>query len=239
MALTLVKIFNRAIQHLGGVRVSATTDATREAEEMDASYEQIINSELQTNPWKFAIVRAQIFRDGSSASAWSAATTYAANDYATYQGSTYQSLQAANLNHTPVTDGTADAWWVRVPLFGRNSRFSLPAAYVRMAPREPVYSEYPLDWTLEGRYLMTDDVGPLYLRYVSSAAAVADYDPLFAEAIAARMAFDLCETITNSETKKASLHQIYLNAVKLARQQNAIEAGPTAQEIDELEYVRW
>jgi hypothetical protein len=50
-----------------------------------------------------------------------------------------------------------------------------------------------------------------------------EYDALFVEALAARLAFESCETLTNSNTKKQALWEEYLAAMGAARRANAIE----------------
>ena len=51
-------------------------------------------------------------------------------------------------------------------------------------------------------------------------------DILFREALAARMAYEMCEELTQSNTKKAELKEEYMDAIKAARKASAIQNVP-------------
>ena len=51
---------------------------------------------------------------GKLPTSWDEGYTYSENDIQPYGGILYKSLQSANLNHTPVTDGSEDLWWEAV-----------------------------------------------------------------------------------------------------------------------------
>jgi len=66
----------------------------------------------------------------------------------------------------------------------------------------------------------------LHLEYIAQITDTTKFDALFDEALAAALAYELCETFTQSNTKKAEAQQKYEDAVRWARRTNAIESGP-------------
>lgn len=58
-----VAIINRALTKLGATRIVQTTDNTKEAREMEATFDVVRDSELRINRWSFSIKRAQLAAD--------------------------------------------------------------------------------------------------------------------------------------------------------------------------------
>lgn len=81
-------------------------------------------------------------------------------------------------------------------------------------------------FALEGGRILTDAAAPLDVRYVRRVEDVTSWDPLFAESVACRLAFDLCEKLTQSSGKKESALRDYQLAVREAVRVNAIESPP-------------
>lgn len=79
------------------------------------------------------------------------------------------------------------------------------------------------DWRIEGRTIVTDDASPLYIRYVSDVTNTGEFDALFVEALASKIASELAEKITQSTSKKAQADQDYERAIRKAKAVNAIE----------------
>lgn len=119
------------------------------------------------------------------------------------------------------------------PISGRTFEFQLPADFVRPAPEDPTYFATKTDYLYEGRKLLTNDPGPIIMRYVSRAVEEKDFHPLFAEALAAKIALEIAEPLTQSATKRDTLSQEYVFHISQARKVNAIIAGPIAPELDE------
>ncbi len=116
------------------------------------------------------------------------------------------------------------------PAFGYARQFPLPTDCLRLAEvggvamtpgRQPGFA-------LEGGRILTDAAAPLDIRYVRRAEDVAGWDPLFAEAVACRLAFDLAEKLTQSSGKKEAALRDYQLAVREAVRVNAIETAPEA-----------
>jgi hypothetical protein len=123
--------------------------------------------------------------------------------------------------------------------------YRLPAGYLRMAPQDPKAGINPAlgapagltysDWTFEGDYFVTADADVIVLRFVADVTDVHKMDDLFCEALAARVALEVCETLTQSTTKLAGIEKLYDKFLGIATKTNAIEAG--ADEPPEDEYI--
>jgi len=124
------------------------------------------------------------------------------------------------------------------PAFGRSYQYSLPADYLRKAPYDRFSAPMPDDALFEGRKVLTDYAAPLEIVYVSNAESEETYDPLFVEALAARLAVEICEELTQSTSKRADLSNDYLFHISQAKSANSIQAGPKTPEVDEWVYVR-
>lgn len=109
------------------------------------------------------------------------------------------------------------------PSFGPQNSFTLPADFVRLMPPDAQSNLDNLDWVIEGRKIFTNDSAPLQIRYVSNVDDTNLMDPLFREALSSRLAVELCEQLTQSNTKKADLSREYEMNVNEARRTNAIE----------------
>jgi hypothetical protein len=124
------------------------------------------------------------------------------------------------------------------PIFGRTLSYALPADYLRIAPDDPHYPSYYTDRLFEGRKILTDEGGPLQIRYVSNGIPEEQWDPLFADALAMRIAMEVCEELTQSSTKRDAAETAYKYFVDMAKKVNSIVAGPITPEIDEIVAVR-
>ncbi|MBX3480004.1 MAG: hypothetical protein KF842_06365 [Caulobacter sp.] len=115
------------------------------------------------------------------------------------------------------------------PAFGYQRQFPMPADCLRLAEvggvafdpdsGSPVYA-------LEGGRILTDAAAPLDIRYVRRVEDVAGWDPLFAEAVACRLAAELAEKLTQSSTKREAALRDYQLSLREAFRVNAIEAAP-------------
>lgn len=120
------------------------------------------------------------------------------------------------------------------PAFDYLYQFPLPTDCLRvLRPATP-----NLDWRIEGRYILTNDGDTLYLRYLADITDATQWDASFYNVVSAALAIDLCERLTQSNTKKQQLIGEYNEAVKLARRVNAFETGPTDAPVDNWTLAR-
>lgn len=109
------------------------------------------------------------------------------------------------------------------PSWGRTNAFELPADFLRLLPPYPEDNVNNLDWQIEGRKIYTDDGAPLYVRYVAQITDPNLMDALFRELLATRMAYEMCEELTQSNTKKDMLYRDAKDILLEAKRNNAIE----------------
>jgi len=108
------------------------------------------------------------------------------------------------------------------PAFDYLYAFTLPSACLRvLRPKTP-----NLDWKVEGRKILTNDGNTLYLRYIADIEDAAQWDSSFYNVVAAALAIDIVEKLTQSNTKKQQLFAEYNDAIKMAKRMNAFESGP-------------
>lgn len=109
------------------------------------------------------------------------------------------------------------------PDWGRENAFSLPTDYLALIKDYPERERVDRDWQIEGKKILTNDAAPIYIRYIYNVTDYNEMDPSFLEALAADIAHELCEEITQSNTKKAALLQDKKDAIDEARRTSAIE----------------
>lgn len=112
---------------------------------------------------------------------------------------------------------------VDAPAFGPANAFPLPSDFLKLLPPDPNMHYNDLDWKIEGRKLLTDDTAPLNIRYVYRVTDPNEMDAMFREAFALRLAKELCEVITQSNTKIQLIEADYAAAIREARKANAFE----------------
>ncbi len=113
-------------------------------------------------------------------------------------------------------DATTPAW-------GRAAAYTLPADWLRMAPQYPEDNTVEPDWQIEGKKIITDDSAPIYLRYVYKVTDPNEMDVLFRELLAATLAIEICEELTQSNTKKDALKAERKEILAMAKRTNSIE----------------
>lgn len=128
------------------------------------------------------------------------------------------------------TQLTADA---TAPDWGYTYQYELPADFLQIVQVNDIYQRPTspngsVMWQREGTKLLTDLPPQLKFRYVSRVTNPGLFDPMFVEAFACRLAFEACESLTQSSTKKQSAGDEYREALIAAMQADAIEALPDA-----------
>lgn len=115
------------------------------------------------------------------------------------------------------------------PAFDYTYAFTLPADCLRVL--RPAVAD--LDWQVEGGKILTNDGTTLNLRYVADITDASRFDSNFYNVVAAALALDIVEKLTQSNTKKQGLQQDYKDAVLAAARADAFESGPTSPPEDD------
>lgn len=81
-------------------------------------------------------------------------------------------------------------------------------------------------WRIEDTKIRTDYGAPLPILYVSRSENTGTWDALFVSAFASRLAFEICERLTDSTSKRELAMREYRDAIRQAVTCNAIENPP-------------
>lgn len=77
----------------------------------------------------------------------------------------------------------------------------------------------------EGGLILTNYSGPRLVRYIGNLTDPADWDPLFVEALAARLAMKIAMPLTNKPSVLQGAQVVYNEAISEARRVNSIVAS--------------
>ena len=144
--------------------------------------------------------------------------------------------RACNLCYEPIRDAElrAHPWNFAIkraslaadstaPSFGYDSAYTLPSDCLRVMPPDVSVNFNTFDWQIEGRKILTNYDAPLEIRYVKRETDPNQYDPLFIECLSAKIAVELCELLTQSNSKGSAARDDYIRAIRDARKMNAFE----------------
>lgn len=121
------------------------------------------------------------------------------------------------------------------PAWGFQYKSNLPSDCLRVIEiRDLSTGEYQI----EGRSILSNELA-LYLRYVARVTDPVQYDALFIDAVATRLALEMCEAITQSNAKKNILFGEYEEVMSRARRVDGQENPPAVFETDEWLEVRY
>lgn len=124
------------------------------------------------------------------------------------------------------------------PSWGRSKAFTLPEDFLRLLDDYPEDLSNSKDWQIEGKKIITDDSAPLYIRYIYDVTDPNEFDALFCEALSSRIAMEICEELTQSNSKIATMEGMYIKTIREARRINAIENVAAKPPEDEWVTVR-
>lgn len=101
-----------------------------------------------------------------------------------------------------------------LPAFGYAARFALPGSVLRVVSCE-VLEGSDLEWVREGAFILTRDAAPrLFVKGIVRVEDSSLWSPGFAQALAARLAADLCVPLTENRAVGADLWALYERKLK-------------------------
>jgi len=107
------------------------------------------------------------------------------------------------------------------PSFGWEKQYQLPSDYLRMLQLNGWEAgEDPSRWEIEGRLLLTDQT-EVEVKYIYRNTDASQYDPIFVQALACKLAAALAKEISGSSTISQEQLQEYERVI-----------GPIARRID-------
>lgn len=115
------------------------------------------------------------------------------------------------------------------PAFGFTRSLLLPADCLRVHQLgEDLVDARLYQGAIEGGYLLTDQAAPVPLRYVRRVEDASRWHPDFCEALAAKLALEMCERLTGTRLLTEYLAGDFMRALEHGRAHDAIEAEPLA-----------
>lgn len=124
------------------------------------------------------------------------------------------------------------------PTFGRANAFVLPSDFIRLADPYQEDVDAERDWVIEDGRIVTNDSSPIRIRYVSRVTDPNLMTPLFREGLATKLAYELCEEITQSNTKKQGLADDLRDVITRSKKSNAFQKPSMKPPEDEWLTVR-
>lgn len=120
-------------------------------------------------------------------------------------------------------------------------QYTLPSDLIKIIQ---IYMPAWKDWAREGNLLLTNEGPDIYLRYQKNLTYVTDteqtdFDAMLIEVIAAKLSYELAETITQSNTKKAEAKTDYMEIMREAKKNDAQEGSSASFEVDDWVKVRY
>lgn len=138
---------------------------------------------------------------------------------------------AANIDGTGFSAYTSAGTATICPYFGWNRKFALPTDYIRLIEIDGTFGTvsnvggigYSNDFSIEGRYIVCNDSGPIFIRYLAQNLTVTDWDVDFIETVVCRAALEMSAEIKQSDQNYQKLMNDYSRAVNIAKHADAIE----------------
>lgn len=118
------------------------------------------------------------------------------------------------------------------PDSGYAYQYQVPNDYLRLLPGGDLipladltdYRSAPSAlWSIEGDRILTDVGAPLSIRYIARITDASKFSASFAEALSARLAWECCDAITQSDSKQQLAERRYTMAIREARRANAFD----------------
>lgn len=113
---------------------------------------------------------------------------------------------------------------VAVPAWGFATQFTLPTDCLRVLSVEGTGVKYEQ----ENGLLLTDEAGPLNIRYLAQITDTSKFSPTFIAAMTTRWAIEMCPTITKSNTQRSDLWAEYRGLLAQARKTDTFGSVPEA-----------
>lgn len=122
------------------------------------------------------------------------------------------------------------------PDFTWAARYSLPSDYLDLVSVEPRLTQQ--DYIVEGLELLTDITITVPIRYIARVKDPTAFDSLLISAFEARLASEIAEELTQSNTKAQALFESWQDILKTAKKSNTRERSPSNFETDVWDLAR-
>ena len=121
--------------------------------------------------------------------------------------------------------------------------YHLPANFLRKLSNDPkagstsylgaAWNLSYQDWKVENGFIVSSENGPIMVRFIADIVDVKKMPPMFCEGLAARLALDICEPLTQSSDKLDTIADLYRHFMTEAGTVDAIDRGPEEFPLDD------
>lgn len=115
------------------------------------------------------------------------------------------------------------------PAYEFDNEFQLPSDCLMVENTNLVFGE---EWKIEGRKLLTNS-DTIKITYRAKVENPSEFDPIFSEVLAMKIAHDISYAIVNSITLRQQMFQEYQNLLRHARSMDAMEGNANRQVVTE------
>lgn len=150
-----------------------------------------------------------------------------------------EAARLCNMAYAPVRDAllrgypwnfamarAACAATVATPVWGYDHQYQLPSDCLAVR-KVKEHEEDDEDWKVEGRLILTD-ADTCNILYTQRITDVNSMDPLFREALSAKIAAEIAYPLTNSRDMQTQMDSLYRAKLREARGQDSQEGSPDA-----------
>ena len=109
------------------------------------------------------------------------------------------------------------------PISDYTYAFILPTDCLKVRRVNTNETDFRRENHLGAQAILTSSSNTLYLLYTQRVTDVAQFDPLFSHMLSCRIAMQMCEEITQSNTKLENIARLYQNAQIRAKALNAFD----------------
>ena len=121
------------------------------------------------------------------------------------------------------------------PAWGFSARFQIPTDCLRLLEVRDLHAG---EYQVEAKTILAN-ASTLYIRYVARIEDPNKYETLFSDAVTTRLAYEMCEALTQSNTKKGALWEEFDQAFTDAKRADGQENPPQSFQEDEWIAVRY
>lgn len=198
MATSETHICNLALSRIGQNFITTLTEGTRNSDVCNLHYASTRDALLRAHPWNFAIRRSALALDAT-----------APNHEFDYRFALPTDPYCLKVIRTD---------W-------EATGFSGTAIYG--FPGQMGYADYGVPYRIEGRFLLCNET-TVSIEYIARIEDVAQFDDLFTDLLAQRLAAEMCVQITDNQSMAKGLWEIYGAKLSEARTMDAQEGTPRA-----------
>lgn len=108
------------------------------------------------------------------------------------------------------------------PIYGFSYQYPLPANTLKVVE---VYTNY--DYQVEASSILTNQANSVSIRYIPNETDTTKFSPLLVDVMACRLALEMTEALTQSNTKKQALAEMLRVSLATAKKADSVQQPPS------------